>query len=247
MRAVRWVLAAVGVSAILLVASSAAAQTVIFSDDFESYTAGSPPGSPWQNMFSGFSCVVTTEQANGGTQSMRSESYWDWARWDYVQVPVSDFILYEAAVQVRDAGKGGAVGFGFVEPGTTSTGWYANAVLFSGDGNIYWTTRTVGSATLGTWTTGTWYEVMVRIDYIGGTADVWIGGTPVGSDLATDPKVITGVYSAPVTLDQFGLFPDNFPSGDNSVLYVDDMVLTDETALPTEQSSWGRIKSLYDL
>jgi len=212
---------------ITLVASQSAYSAIIFSDDFDSYTPGLYPPSPWTNMFSGRSGVVTTEQSHSGEQSFRSESYPNWARWDYVQLTtVPDKLIYKAAVFLNSPGRGGAVGFGFVQPFVSNTGRWANAIHFANTGNVYFSTRTAGASLLGNWTAGVWYELEVRIDYLSLVADVYLNGILVGDGVSTDPQVIpASVYGAPVPLNQFGVFGDNFGGSGTSVIYYDDLVV----------------------
>jgi len=125
--------------------AQSALSTVIFSDDFESYALNSYPSPPWVNMFSGVTGYVTNAQALSGVQSFRSESRYNWARWDYVPLVIPDLVSYHAAVRLTEVGKGCAVGFGFVEPGAPNTGRWANSVYFGNDGHIYFSTRTAGS------------------------------------------------------------------------------------------------------
>jgi hypothetical protein len=200
------------------------------SDDFDTYTVGTYPSPPWLNMFSGASGLVSDVQSRSNPQSFRSESNPNWARWDYVLLPaVPDKLVYQAAVFLTSPDKGGAVGFGFVQPGTSSTGWWANAVHFANDGNVYFSTRTAGVTSLQNWTLNVWYEVEVNIDYENLLADVHIDGVLVGDDLPTDPKALpASIYGDPVPLDKYGMFGDNFPSTfppTTSVIYYDDMAV----------------------
>jgi hypothetical protein len=220
---------------------------VIFCDDFESYALNTYPAPPWTNMFSGFSGYVTDEQANTPTQSYRSESRPNWARWDYVTLAIPDHVIYEAAVYLTAEGRGGAVGFGFMQPGTTNTGRWANAVYFGNDGNIYFSTQTAGSTLLGSWTPGMWYKVGVKIDYENLLANVYINYALVGENVPADPKVLpASVWGVEIPLDQFGMFGQNFSGAGTSVIYYDDMCVRPYVPVPVEESSWGRIKAMFN-
>ena len=224
-----------------------ASSAVIFSDDFESYANGSYPAPPWVNLFSGVTGYVSNTMAYSGNQSYRSESRSSWARWDYVTLTLPDVFTYHGAVHMVNDGRGGAVGFGFMQPGTSNTGRWANAVHFANDGTIYFSTRTAGSAIVGQWGPGVWYEVDVVLDYTTLLADVYINGALAGDDVAMDPKILpASVYGVPVPLDQYGMFGDNFPAtSSTSVIFYDDMSVTTDPPVPVEETSWGRIKSLY--
>lgn len=211
---------------------------VIFSDDFESYTSGVYPSPPWYNIFSGRSGYVTTEQARSGTQSFRSESYSNWARWDYVPLStVPDRFVYQAAVYLTAPGRGGTVGFGYRRPTVPNEGRFGNSVFFAPDSKVYfWTVTTPPTLLLDSWTAGVWYDVRVRIDYLNNVADVYLNGVLVGDDLPTDPKVISD-SGVPVLLNQFGMFGANFPGGGTSVIYYDDMAITTGQAFDIKPGS----------
>jgi len=99
---------------------------------------------------------------------------------------------------------------------------------------------------LSNWSPNVWYEVDVDIDYVNLIADVYIDGVQVANDIPTDPKTLpSSVYGVPVPLDQFGMFGQNFPAAVSSVIYYDDMTVTTDVPVPVEETSWGRIKSMY--
>jgi hypothetical protein len=233
--------------ALALLPAQTARAGVIFSDDFEGYANNAYPAPPWVNLFSGANGYVTNAVAHNGSQSFRSESYYDWARWDYVTLSLPDLFSYHAAVRLTTAGRGCAVGFGFMQPGTTNTGRWANAVHFANDGTILFSTRTAGVATVGSWSPGTWYEVVVVLDYTTLLADVYINGSLAGDDLAMDPKTLpASLYGTPVPLDQFGMFGDNFPAtAETSVNYYDDLLVTTDLPVPVEGATWGKIKAMF--
>jgi len=230
-----------------LVAVPAAASVTIFEDNFDAYTAGVYPPAPWTNLFSGHGAVVSADQSSSAPNSFRSESDPNWARWDYVTLTIPDRVSYHARVYLTAADRGGAVGFGFLQPGTSNTGWWANAVYFGNDGNIYFNTRTAGSVVLGTWSPDRWYEVYVEIDYIAEVAVVFIDGGFVAGGIPTDPKTLPDtLYGVPVPLDQFGMFGQNFSGTGTSVIYYDDIVVADETAVPAKHATWGAIKAMFE-
>lgn len=241
-----FLLAVPALLAITFAIPQSAGAHVIFCDDFEGYELNTYPSPPWINMFSGASGYVTDEQSNTPTKSYRSESLPNWARWDYVTLAIPDHVIYEAAVYLTAEGRGGAVGFGFVQPGTTNTGRWANAVYFGNDGTIYFSTQTAGSTVLGNWIPGIWYKVGVKIDYENQVADVYINYVLVGDNVPADPKVLpASVWGIEIPLDQFGMFGQNFYDGGTSVIYYDDMCVRPYVPVPVEESSWGRIKAMF--
>lgn len=199
----------------------------IYTDGFEGWADGAYPAPPWQNMFSGVSAYVTSSVAHTGAKSFRSESYPGWARWDYVLIDtLPDNLEYSGAVQIMTAGRGGALGFGYVEPGNPSTGWNSNSVVFGGDGMIAFYSRTVGYLVLRPYSAGVWYEVVVQIDYLNQLADVYIDGVLEGDDLPCEPKVLpASVYEVPVPTNRFGFFGWNYSGGGTGVMYLDDVML----------------------
>jgi hypothetical protein len=233
--------------AIAIVIPQSVRAHVIFCDDFESYALNTYPSPPWINMFDGVSGYVTDEQSNTPTQSFRSESWPNWARWDYVTLMIPDHIVYDAAVYLTAEGRGGAVGFGFMQPGTTNTGRWGNAVYFANDGMIYFSTQTAGSTPLRSWMPGLWYKVGVKIDYQNLLADVYINYVLVGENIPTDPKVLpASVWGVEIPLNQFGMFGQNFTGGGTSVIYYDDLCVKPYEPVPVETSTWGKIKAMFD-
>jgi hypothetical protein len=227
----------------LLAGNGDRAHATSFEEGFESYADGSYPPT-WTNLFDGSSGMVTTEQAHSGSKSFRSVSYYNWARWDCIALAIPNRFFYGAAIYLTEADRGGAVGFGFVQPGTSSTGRIANAVLFANDGNVYFSTRTVASTVVGTWVPDQWIRFEVFVDYSGDWASVTIfgGGTTGIPDI--DPKTLpASLYGVEVPLDQFGMFGQNFTGGVSGVVYYDDLYLYEEVAV--EPTSWSRIKALY--
>jgi hypothetical protein len=221
--------------------------STLISDDFETYLSGTYPSPLWQNMFSGTSAFVSIEQALSGTQSLRTECTYNWARCDYVVLPdIPDELEYRAAVFLTAADRGCTVGFGFVEPGTPNTGRIANSIAFWNNGEIYFDPLTVSNTLIGSWTTGKWYRVRVRINYVTQLATVYLDGALAAEDVSTDPDTIpAAVYGEAVPLNQFCLSSNNFSGGGTSVLFYDDVIIMDGPFTPIAPSSWGRIKQLY--
>jgi hypothetical protein len=231
--------------ATLALAGAARAQNN-HQNDFESYAVGTHPGSPWYTIFSGASGYVTDEQAHAGTRSFRIENHPTWARWECVSIgTIPDWVGYRGWVMVATAGRGGALGFGFVQPGVPNTGRWANAVVFLNDGRLIFDPIMQPHVELGTWQPGAWTRIEVHIDYVAELANVYVGIGPGVTGVPCDPKIIpASVYGAPVPLDQFGFMGDNFGGGGTSVLYLDD-VAVGEAAVGAVPSSWARIKQLY--
>lgn len=227
---------------ILIAAVGPAVSAEIFSEGFESYAPGSYPSPPWLNMFSGISGTVSTEEAYTGSQSFRSESYSNWARWDYVVLStMPDKMIYRGAVYLTESFKGAFIGFGYMQPGTSNTGRATNTFHFNNNGDIAFETKTAGFVILGTWSPGRWYEVEARLDYNTLQAELYIDGALVDDEAGIDPKAFVDPYSGvTVNIDKFGMFADNFnPSyGYSSVNFFDDLsVFTAEARLDIKPGS----------
>jgi hypothetical protein len=218
----------------------------ILSDGFETYVAGTYPGSPWYTIFDGESAFVTDAVAHAGSKSFCVRSLPNWSRWECVNVgTVPDQVGYQGAVMVEAAGRGGALGFGYVVPGIPNEGRWANAMMFGNDGSLSFSTRTKGFVVVGTWTPGVWYEVGVYLDFSLELASLFVNGTLVASGVPADPKVLpASVHGSPVPLDQFGILGDNFSGGGVGTMYLDSVFMGDPIVGATSKT-WGAIKNLY--
>ena len=231
---------------------------VIYSDNFDAWPLdpypsdswhSTYPSPPWQNMFPGWRAFVTDGMPFNNTDGRVCFASWSdefKPRWDYVQMAsIPDLVSYGGLVKVWVGGAGVALGFGYVDPSASDSGWLANAVVFDNDGMIRFYSRSVGSVDLAPYAPGIWYRVSVQIDYTRLRADVFLDGVLVGSDLVTEPKVLT-YYSEPVPLDKFGFFGNSFGydviAGWN---YLDDVILMGDDIVPARPFTWGRLKTLY--
>jgi hypothetical protein len=230
----------------MLAWAGAATAQLPYSDGFEGYAVGAYPTPRWANLFDGYSASVSDATAYSGTKSFRIESYPTWARWDYISIgTIPDEIGFRGAVRVETAGRGGALGFGFLQPGTTNTGRGANCIAFGNDGVIYWYTRTAGNAAVGNWTPGQWVVVGAQINYVTQLANVFVNDLLVVSGVPTDPKIIpASVYGSEVPLDQLAFWGENFGGSDTGVMFLDDLVVGDPT-VDAKPTSWSRVKQLY--
>jgi len=239
------------VLALLCLAPTNTPATELVNDNFDSYTAGTYPGAPWWNMFSGIGASVTTEVAMSAPNSLRLESSSNWARWDCITLTLPAGELVAAAqLYFTDATRGGAVGFGFVQPGQSNTGWLANAVMFGNDGQVYWATKTAGSYAMSSWTEGHWWGVEIAINYasmqvminlsMDNQAKTTYGPYPV------DPPVLPDTYyGVEVPLNNFGIFANNFSGTGSSVFFADDVLVNGEDLLAVEETTWGALKARY--
>jgi hypothetical protein len=218
---------------------------VIYTTGFEGMPVGEYPWSNWHMMFSGNAAYVCNSHACSGSNSFRIESLPMWARADYVQLPsLPDFVFYAANVHVETDGRGGGVGFIYVDPNASSTFWAGNAIMFDNDGMIRFYSRSLGAVDLTPWSANQWYYVLAKIDYTTLKADVFVNGVKLGQGLPAEPRVLT-YYGTPVRLDKFGFFGNNFSGDGVGTLFLDDVTLVGDISTDAGTSSWGRIKALY--
>jgi hypothetical protein len=193
---------------LLLMVYPGMAQTVIFSDDFESYDTGTVPGEPWVTRFDGASASVHEAVAFSGIKSFQLESLFDWARVEAIPLDtIYDYLIYEGEVFVSQTDKGCAIGFGFTEqPGTY---WGRDIVEFGNDGNIYFRGNNLMA-----YSAQTWYKVMVYCDFVRNMGKVWIDDVLMLEDapLSTRDELV-----------DFCIYGNNFASGPSSTVYFDDI------------------------
>ncbi|KON26527.1 hypothetical protein AC481_07005 [miscellaneous Crenarchaeota group archaeon SMTZ-80] len=178
-----------------------------FSDDFESYATGTHPSENWETRFSGDDAEISEDVAYEGIKSFMLSSKATWARVEAVPlVSVPDYIIYEGAVYVNQAGKGCAIGFGFKE--NASTYRTRNAVHFDNNGKIAF------GGELQDWTLQTWYNIKVECDFTTLKGKIWINDILVGSDIDLSDKS---------DIKDFMIMGLNFPSGAVSKAYFDNI------------------------
>ena len=189
-------------------------QTVIFEDDFESYTTNTYPGLPWVTRYSGNYALISDFTAALGEKSFKLSSQPGWARVEaYPLSTIPDRIVYEGYVYVNDANRGGAIGFGYTQP--PNTYWARNSVQFRNDGQIGF-----GLHILQSYSAQTWYKIKVYCDFIENRGKVWIDDALLLEDAELTPREI---------LQDFCIFPDNFAGGGEGIMYFDAIKIVDGT------------------
>jgi len=194
-------------------------QSIMFEDDFESYTTGAHPD-PWTIMYSGVSGTISEDVAVSGDKSFKLVSYPGWARVEAIPLAtIPDHVVYEGSVYVNETNKGGVIGFGFNVPPASYFG--RNFVQFRSDAQIMF-----GGTLphiLQPYSAQTWYKVKVYCDYVQLLAKVWIDDVLMLEDAPLQPREI---------LEDFCIYGDNFYAGGTSTLYYDDVKLIDATTPP---------------
>lgn len=159
-----------------------------FSDDFEDYTVGEEPPSPWFTLVAGKG-TVTTVEAHSGTKSVVFSGGPYWSQTCLVDLGENypDKIGYEAWVKVNSQGSGIYVGY-FEQIQNMAPQF--NAVLFHWNGNVYFIGQ--GQVLLQeNYSLGVWHKVRIEIDYASLKANVWIDDNFVGDQITVLPKNTT--------------------------------------------------------
>jgi hypothetical protein len=155
--------------------------TVIFQDDFESYSAGAfPSAGGWQIVWGGSSALITNSYSHSPTNSFQLIGRYGWScvvKRDFSSN--SSVIGYEACLMTESTSANGGVGF-FNQYIATWGRFYAG-VGYSG-GNIV-----SGPQILMPISPYTWYKVDVLLDKNTRNYNVWINDSLVAWNL-TEPN-----------------------------------------------------------
>jgi hypothetical protein len=195
-----------------------AQETVIFTDDFESYAVGSFPSSGgWQIVFNGMGTqyqVVTDAYYHSATKSLQliGQDHWSSVtQKDFSST--SNIIGYEGYIMSTTLPNTGGIGF-FNAPITTWGRIYAGVGI--GDNNLVsWRGQSGQVYVLQPCLPYTWYKIRVVLDKNTRLYNVWINDVLVGQNLVepNDPheilslEVSTGWYTgAPVYFDDITVF-----------------------------------------
>lgn len=171
-----------------------AAETTIFSDDFESYSTNTfPSAGGWVLVYNGMGTqyqIVTDVRRYSGTKSLQlwGQSWWSARAWKGFQTTAA-VIGYEEAIMIseRNANPSGTP--------FERTCFYNKDIPEWGrqwaEVRFYHTDLTIRSegypgTVLGTWTPGTWYNVRAILDRATNKYSVWINGQLKGSELTLE-------------------------------------------------------------
>lgn len=146
-------------------------ETILFSDDFESYEVGTFP-SPWELWFNTNGEIVSDVDREGSpTKSLRLWGSYGWST-EAIRRFTSNsrFIGYEVYGKVEAIGEAHSLTVGFAKrTSPTTSDWYA-AVGFKEDGMIH---ADFGGA-VQSYTTNRWYKIRATLDRATGEASFWI-------------------------------------------------------------------------
>jgi len=198
---------------------------IIFEDDFEQYVLGANP-IEWTSAF-GISSAVSADPASSGGQAFKLVGGSSWARGEYHTLSsLPDQVALEGAVYMTSDASTRRAELGFLQPWSNFLFTF-NKVGFSGNEEIWWYGKE--NVKLGTWEAGKWYLVRVEIDFPQETADIYINGQQVATDVQAYPKEFdwyqsyNGVWHH-IILGKWGLSTGNFAyDGSNNIIYLDDV------------------------
>jgi hypothetical protein len=210
----------------ILTPKTKAEETIIFTDDFESYNVGTFPSPPWQMWFGGMGTgeqrIVDTTYVSP-TKSLR---LWGANGWGVVAAKslalTTDMIGYEVLVSTENWGlqyeikTGAIVCFAYKISGSLWTYWAT--VLFNSDGNIR--AHVEGSPILQSYNLNTWYKIRTVFSISSRMYSVWINDEFKGTFLEGN------VYD-PSLIEAFGLASDHA----QQICYFDDVKVF-EVSLP---------------
>jgi subtilase family serine protease len=174
------------------------AVTLPFSDNFDSYTVGTSPPSPWFELCEG-QAVITSAESYSGQNSLMTGGGPGNSHCALVGLGETypDRISYEVRAKVNAAGSSAYIGF-FEEIGDVVPQF--NTVYFNGaDGKVYFYSADKNHGflvpLLDSFAVGVWYKVRVEIDFSILTADVYIDDVLVGQGLPISPKEAVCEYN----------------------------------------------------
>jgi hypothetical protein len=160
-------------------------ETVIFQDNFESYSVGTFPSSGgWQLIYNGAGTqyqVITSDQAASGTKSLQMEGESGWSAVVAKDFSSSSNLIGFEAYLMGTPGAWPSVGFG----NETIQPWgriYGAVGVDTIDGYIV-----AGPQNLEPCTANTWYKIREVMDRNAGTFDVWINDQLEGTNI-TEPN-----------------------------------------------------------
>jgi len=170
--------------------TASADPSALFSDDFDSYTVGVAPPSPWIQRYNSNS-VIVSPGFDGAGNAVQLRGAWNWSDTLSVNVAFPDVFTFEVACKVEN----GAAAVGQLQfNGATVTD--ENSLWFAPDWNkIGWFD---GTTIVPYCYENTWYQAVVTISGYSGlnpTADVIVydeDGIQLGAEFGLSADNITG-------------------------------------------------------
>lgn len=137
--------------------------SVLYRDDFESYSVGTHPSADWVTQFSGAIAQISDNVAHSGSKSFQLSSNPNWARVEAIRLfSIPDNFSYDVWIYLAQSDRGAQVGFGKKESSNTYRAY--NSVIFGNDNSIYFA-GSGSSINLGSWSPGIWYHVKVICNF----------------------------------------------------------------------------------
>lgn len=199
---------------------STMANTMPFSDDFESYTAGAAPPSPWIQRYNSNSVIVSPGMGGAG-QAVKLRGAWNWSDTLSVDLTFPDTFTFDIDCMVEN----GAAAAGLLQFSGSMVS-DKNAIWFGPDWNkISWSD---GTTIVPYCNVNTWYQASVTISgYYGSnpTADV-IVYDETGNQLGAQYGLSAWNYSQ-TSQQQFVLHTRSQPlNGQGAIATFDNVRIT---------------------
>ncbi|MCP4608326.1 MAG: hypothetical protein GY845_06395 [Planctomycetes bacterium] len=197
-----------------------ASADLMFSDDFESYTAGSAPPAPWIQRYNQNS-IITSPGIGGAGQSVQLRGAWNWSDTLSVDLTYTDTFTFDVACMVGN-GAAGAGQFQF--NGTMVSD--KNAVWFAPDWNkISWSD---GTTIVPYCNTNTWYQASVTISgYLGSSPTAAVTVYDAAGNLLGAQSGLSAWNIGATPQQQFALHTRSQPlNGQGAVAYFDNVRIT---------------------
>ena len=221
----------------LLFLYNTAWSAVLFSEDFESYTPGTFPGSGgWVIIHNGAGDAqqyIDNSQAASGSQSFHTMGSSCWAASLSNSLTVPERVRLEAKVYVDQLVTCGCTVLqAQVGLWRSDDSMWAGAVIFGCDGNIYASTQSgFPLVLLASYSVGTWYDVRIDYDYASKTFDVYIDGILIGHAI----QILDDLTNKMPNAVRVGAGHGDYP-----VAWFDDIKMSEITCAspPPDMVSW---------
>jgi hypothetical protein len=208
---------------------------LLFEDGFENAAVGAyPRGSGWRKLFGGKTAYVCDDVKHSGRKAFRLESRPTWARSDYIFLgELPDRLSYQVSV-LPDLVRGRKGRVGFTEAFRNMGACYNYMGFHNRDGSVgivYFSSG--GSKALRAknhphrvelceFKVGSWITLRADLDFTSSTAELWVDGKLIASDVAIVPRECEDPAYGRVVLNKWGPMPHNF-RGATGVLCIDDV------------------------
>ena len=240
-------------------------QKTIFSDDFESYAAGTFPSPQWNLAFNGNGNkyqVIVDNVSYSPTKSLQLMGNMYWAA-DVVRYFSSNSptVGFEANVRIDNSsgipplgrdGDAAKVGFWkYIDAGHAA--WY-ECVTFAYNGTIIACGKNgyPNGQVLQSWTPGEWYDIKLIVDRSNRVFSVWVNGKMEGQNLqgsdspySYDGLAVSGRYTQTTdNFDDLKVFEATMPAANLSNININGTYTAEVQYWNTTTSQWQHVQYL---